>query len=103
MHDSKAAATDRGQATPLVIAVIALAVAVALALGPVARHANDRARARTAADAAALAGAAEGARAARSVAEANGARVIFFWEEGHDVWVGVELGEARAAAKARRE
>jgi hypothetical protein len=94
---------DEGQATPLVIALIAIAVAVALALGPLTRHAGQRAQARTAADAAALAGAAEGEDAAREVAEANGATLLHWREDGEDVWVGVEVGDVQAAAKATRE
>ena len=93
---------ERGQAMPLVLAVVALAVVVLLALVPVARAANERARARTAADAAALAGAAEGEEVAREVALANGAELVEWHAEGTDVWVTVTLGDARAEAKARR-
>ncbi|MDQ2648384.1 MAG: pilus assembly protein TadG-related protein [Actinomycetota bacterium] len=93
---------DEGQATPLAIALIALGVVVALALGPFTRHADQRARARTAADAAALAGAAEGEDAAREVAEANGADLLHWRERGEEVWVSVQVGEIQAAAKARR-
>ena len=55
---------DRGQATPVVAAVVVLAAVVALALARAGGVAVDGARARTAADAAALAGAAEGRAAA---------------------------------------
>jgi hypothetical protein len=102
MGNRRSTAGDEGQATPLVMGVIALGVIVALALGPFTRHADQRARARTAADAAALAGAAEGEAAAREVAKANGARMILWRAEGDDVWVGVEVGDAHAAAKAHR-
>lgn len=94
---------DAGQATPLVIAVIALGVAVVLALGPLTQHADRRARARTAADAAALAGAAEGEDAAREVAAANGAELLHWRQRGDDVWVSVEVGGVEAAAKATRD
>lgn len=93
---------EAGQAVPLVLAVIALAVVVLLALAPLARGAAQRAQARAAADAAALAGAAEGEQAAREVAEANGATLTDWRAAGTDVWVAVELGDARAVAKARR-
>jgi hypothetical protein len=93
---------DGGQATALVLAVIALAVVVLLALTPLAHGAAQRAQARAAADAAALAGAAEGEAAAREVAAANGARLVDWFAAGSDGWVAVELGEARAVAKARR-
>jgi hypothetical protein len=88
---------------PLVLGVVALAVVVLLAFVPLARGAGDRARAVTAADAAALAGAAEGEDAARQVAADNGGRVVAWHAEGPDVWVTVVVGEARAQAKARRD
>lgn len=91
-----------GQAAPLVLGVVALAVVVLLALVPLARGAQQRAQARSAADAAALAGAAEGETAAREVAAANGAELTSWRAAGLDVWVEVRLGEARATAKARR-
>ncbi len=100
-HDAR---SDResGQAVPLVMGVIAVAVVVLLALVPLARGATQRAQARSAADAAALAGAAEGEAAAREVAAANGAVLIDWRADGAEVWVAVRLGEARAVAKARR-
>ena len=93
---------EEGQAVPLVLAVVALIVIVLLTLIPLARASQERAAARTAADAAALAGAAEGEAAAREVARANSAEVVSWQAEGLDVWVVVELGAARAEAKARR-
>ena len=95
--------SDRGQAPPLVLGLVALAVLVALAIGPLAELANDRARARTAADAAALAGAADGEATAREVASANGGRLVLWRSEGAEVWVGVKVGRATAAAKAHRD
>jgi hypothetical protein len=94
---------DRGQAVPLVLGVVAVAVVVLLALVPLARASQQRAAARTAADAAALAGAAEGEEAAREVAAANGAELVSWRSAGRDVWVVVVLGQARAEAKARRD
>lgn len=93
---------DRAQAAPLVLGVVAVAVAVLLALLPLANGATQRARAHTAADAAALAGAAEGEAAAREVAVANGAELVAWYARGRDVWVEVTLGDASARAKARR-
>jgi hypothetical protein len=93
---------EAGQATPLVLAVIALAVVLLLALVPLMRAASARAQAQSAADAAALAGAAEGEQAAREVAAANGAELVTWRAAGPDVWVTVTVGEARAAAKAHR-
>jgi hypothetical protein len=94
---------DEGQVLPLMMAVVAFAVAVLLALVPLAEAAGDRARARTAADAAALAGAADGEDAARAIAEANGATLVSWRADGTEVWVEVRSGGARAVAKARRE
>ena len=70
---------DRGQAVPLVLGLVAVAVVVLLALVPLARAAQQRAAARNTADATALAGAAEGEAAARDVAAENGAR---WWDGG---------------------
>lgn len=94
---------ERGQAVPLVLAVVALAVVVLLALVPLGRRADERARAQAAADAAALAGAAEGEDAARQVAEANGAVLLDWGAAGTDVWVQVQVGDNEALAQARRE
>lgn len=96
-------ASERGQAMPLVLGVVALAVVVLLALVPLAQGTAQRARAVTAADAAALAGAAEGEAAARRVAADNGGRLVAWRAEGSDVWVTVVVGDARARAKARRD
>jgi hypothetical protein len=87
---------------PLMLGVVALAVVLELALEPLAQAVQQRAAARTAADAAALAGAAEGEERARAVAAANGATLVHWKAAGTDVWVVVELGDARAAARARR-
>ncbi|HLT15883.1 MAG TPA: hypothetical protein VK007_04195 [Acidimicrobiales bacterium] len=94
---------DGGQALPLGLAVVALAVVVILALVPLAQGADAAARAQVAADAAALAGAAEGEAAAREVAAANGAELVQWLAAGPDVWVGVRVGDAEAVAQARRE
>lgn len=93
---------EHGQAMPLVLAMVVLAMVVLLALVPLARGAAERAQARTAADAAALAGALDGEAAARAVAASNGAELVAWRSAGVDVWVEVTLGEARAVAKARR-
>jgi hypothetical protein len=92
-----------GQLTPLyaVIVLVAAGAMVLLAhLGVLAVH---RAHARTAADAAALAGAAEGSSAAEEVARANGAVLESFIAVGPDVEVRVRVGSTHATARARRE
>jgi hypothetical protein len=96
-----AAYADRGQATPFAAAMVALCAAALVALVPAARALDDRARARTAADAAALAGAADGESAAREVAEANGAELVDMQVSDGETVVQVRVGEVEAYAKAR--
>jgi len=92
---------EEGQATPLMAALVVLAGLVALAVAGAGGGAVDAARARTAADAAALAGAAEGRPAAAMVAGDNGGRLVVFQSLGTDVIVVVEVGGARARSRAR--
>jgi hypothetical protein len=87
----------------LLVGIVAIAVVVLLALVPVARAVHEKAQARSAADAAALAGAAEGEDAAREVAEENGGHLVDWRAEGDAVWVDVRVGDAHAWAKARRD
>ena len=93
-------ASERGQVLPIVAAVLVVAAAVALVIGQLGVAAVHRAQARTAADAAALAGAAEGESAARSVAAANGGELVSFVRDGFVVEVVVRHGRARARATA---
>ena len=79
-----------------------LAGAGIVVLGRLGGAATARARARTAADAAALAGAAEGRPAAVALAEANGAELVSYEEAGLDTVVRVRLGPAVAVGRARR-
>jgi hypothetical protein len=94
---------ERGSALPLLVVGVVLAGVLALQVGRMGGAAGARAQAQTAADAAALAGAADGEPAARALAEANGARLAGFEELGLDTRVVVELGPARATARARRQ
>ena len=93
---------ERGQVAPL-LALFAVAVGLAcLGLGRFAGGAVDAARARTAADAAALAGVSGGGEAAaRSLATANGGRLESFESAGGDVRVRVRFGAHVASARAR--
>ncbi|MEZ5246804.1 MAG: pilus assembly protein TadG-related protein [Acidimicrobiales bacterium] len=94
---------DRGQALPLLL--VALAVAL-IAVAVVARFGSitdEAARARTAADAAALAGVAEGRTAARQLAEANGGVLVDYVDEGSTVEVVVRVGTAAARARAEAQ
>lgn len=98
-------APERGQVAPL-LALFAVAVGLAaLGLGRFGAQAVDHARARTAADAAALAAAAahgvEGETAARHAAAANGASVDTYEAAGADVRVRVTAGAGTASARAR--
>ena len=92
---------DRGQATPLAVAMVAVVLVALVGLVPFGRALADRAHARTAADAAALAGAAEGEGGARALAEANGAVLLSFERRGVEVVVRVRVGRADAYARAR--
>jgi len=91
---------DRGQALPLVVAVVVMAAVAVLALGRLAVGAVDAARARTAADAAALAGATDGQAAAAAAANDNGGVLVRFAATGDDVLVEVRVGQATARARA---
>ncbi len=98
---------DNGQAAPLLVVMVALAVGLSLVAGEVGRVLNDAARARTAADAAALAGAAEGRESAEAVAADNGGYLLSYTAETADadagrvlVTVSVEVGRISRTARA---
>ena len=91
---------ERGQAAALVVGLIGVLAVIVLAIGMFGIRVSDLARARTAADAAALAGAAEGRLAASRTASANGAHLDSFTMIGSDVLVRVSIGEASATARA---
>jgi hypothetical protein len=95
--------TQRGSITPLVALTMAATGAAALLLGRLGEAGVARAAARTAADAAALAGAVEGEGAAREVALANGAELVRYEVLGQDTRVTVRQGVAEAVARARRK
>lgn len=96
----------RGQATPLVAITLLLAALLLVPMALLARATVDRSRAQSAADAAALAGAAaplgSGETSARSIAAANGARLLAYEASGTDVEVTVVVGDRRATARAER-
>jgi len=94
---------DAGQVLPLAAAMVAVVAAALIALVPLARALEDRARARTAADAAALAGVSGGEDAARRLAAADGGRLVRFTPEGAggtEVVVVVQVGRASVTARA---
>jgi hypothetical protein len=91
---------EAGQALPwmLLLGMIGLSlIVVAVRIAPVL---NDAAQARTAADAAALAGAAVGEGEARTIAVANGAELLEYRRSGLTVTVLVRVGDVRARARA---
>lgn len=91
---------DRGQALPLVLLILGLAMAAALLVGELGGRALREARAQTAADAAALAAAADGPAAGEGLARANGASTVTVEGGEGAATVTVGDGEARAVARA---
>jgi hypothetical protein len=92
--------SERGSVTPFVAILMVLVGMLCLGLGRLGGTATARARAQTAADAAALAGAAEGEDAARELARANGAEVLEVRTEGADLQVLVRIRGVEAWARA---
>ena len=93
---------QRGSVLPLVALLVVTAGGLCVGLGRLGGDAVEAAQARTAADAAALAGAAEGEGVARDVAGDNGAVLVTFVQEGLDVEVRARVGDAEAVARATR-
>ena len=91
---------DRGQTTPLLAVSVVFALVFAVGLVKVGTAAHDRARASAAADAAALAAALDGPDAAEVYAEANGAELLDVTVVGTQATVVVQVGAARATARA---
>ena len=94
---------EKGSTVPLLALLVLAAGGAIVLLGRIGGAAVDRASARTAADAAALAGAADGRAAAASVAAADGGHIESYRELGVDTEVRVNVGDATAVARARRE
>lgn len=94
---------ERGSALPLVSLALGIVLLAALLLSAAAQAVHDRARAQTAADAAALAGVVDGPGAARELAAANGGELVGLAEEGDGIVVRVRVGRAVAEARATLE
>lgn len=98
---------DRGQATPLWAIVLVLAGLLLIPTARLIRVAHERAEARSAADAAALAGAladpGSGRVEAASIATANDAVLVDYSEDANTVTVTVRVGGVQANARAERE
>ncbi|CAB4362769.1 MAG: TadE-like protein [Actinobacteria bacterium] len=98
-------AGEKGQATALLLAVVVLAVLCAVGLAQLGASVVRHERAQAAADAAALAGAAQGRAAAERIAGVNGASLRSFvvLDVGDGtVEVTVELNGSVAVARAAR-
>jgi hypothetical protein len=80
--------------------VVALATVAALLVGRLGDAVAERTRARTAADAAALAGVTGGRAAAQAVASANGGRLTSYRVDGAVVEATVVLGQTQATSRA---
>jgi hypothetical protein len=95
---------ERGQATPLALGIVAVVVVLVVAMAELGGNLVDAGRARTAADAAALAGVEGGREASARVAAENGATLVS-WSRLPDgggvmVTVAVRVGRATATAAA---
>jgi hypothetical protein len=91
---------DDGQAVPLAAALVVIAALLVVGMGVLARDVGDAGRARSAADAAALAGVVGGRPAAAALAASNGG-VLVAWKGGDAVVeVTVRVGRATATARA---
>lgn len=100
---------DRGQAAPLMVVMLLVVTVAAAATVEIGRFLDESARARTAADAAALAGAAAGRTEAAALAAANGGLLLSYTEQeadhDSDAWlvtVAVQVGRATQTARAER-
>lgn len=92
---------ERGQAGGLVVVIMAAAMGAALLLGALGSRAIAEARAQTGADAAALAGAAEGPEAAAELARVNGSTAGDVEGTVGDATVTVRVQGADAVARAQ--
>ena len=95
--------SERGSFLPLMAFGLAMVVLAALILGAFGRATSDRARAQTAADAAALAGVVEGEAAAAELARVNGGELLRFQVDDGDTVVEVRVGRSVARARAALE
>jgi Flp pilus assembly protein TadG len=93
--------SETGQALPIIAVVVLLVLLIGVGLMHLAVGLADRARARTAADAAALAGARDGEDMAGRVAEENHARLEQYVARNREVEVTVRVGDERATARAQ--
>lgn len=93
---------DEGQVLPLLAGVLALLATVLIGMVALGNMVGERAQAQTAADAAALAGAARGRPAATAMAHENRGELESFAARDGEVEVTVRVGDARATSRASR-
>ena len=91
---------ENGQVLPLVALLLVAVGGAAVLTVRLGGLATDRGRASAAADAAALAGAAEGHDGAARLARANDGRLLSYRRDGDDTEVRVGVGRATATARA---
>ena len=93
---------ERGAVTVVVGAAIVIVAYLVLQETKLSVAAADRARAQTAADAAALGGVVDGEETAADLARSNGATLLTFVDDGDQVQVQVGFNGAVATARAER-
>jgi hypothetical protein len=92
---------DRGSAAILTVVVtLVVTVVVLIGLASIGSRLADREQARTAADAAALAGVRGGRVASVELARRNGAELVAWSTDGVAVTVAVRVGDETARARA---
>ena len=92
---------DRGSILILTVLVgVAVTAAALAAVTPVLGELHDRQRARSAADAAALAGVGGGRAEASRLASENGGTLVAWSDDGSTVTVTVRVGDRNATARA---
>lgn len=103
IHRDVSRSAQGGLVLPAYAISLAVAVILSALLIGVANRAGERAQAQAAADAVALAGAAEGRRAAVVIAEANNVVLERFEADGNSVTVAISLDGVQALAAAQKQ
>lgn len=94
--------SESGAVTVLIAVFVLLTALLVLRVAGLGGAAASRARAQTAADAAALAGVVDGREGADALAIVNGGEVVGWRDDGDEVQVTVRLDDAIAVARAER-
>lgn len=99
LHGAHGSARERGQASVLVVGIVAVVLTVVVALVGLSKHVVSQGRAQTVADLSALA-AVQNDAAAQSAAAANHGRIVDIERNGRTVTVTVRLADVDAVASA---